>query len=371
MKKPLKIILLILTVVISGGITAFYLVNISQPWYTLTNVDNYVADIGINSELVLYNETLIFGNDKSELKFFDLSSDEPFVPTASLNLSVPANNRFEIVEEMLYTVYGSAFYILNITDQMDHGIVGNYTGTLFFDDFYLDGDIVYIASLEELLILDISVPENITLLYQRSLFYGQHGITLHNNLLYITETMAGLKIMNVTDPTSPVSVYQISYYENYVAFVDAREVFVTDNLLLIMDDIDGLVIFNITRPGQYDYLSSTWAVGESTGFIVVDNFVYAGGIYGLKLIDISNPLKPFALGAVEEHRKVFALVVYESDPYILHGQGLSLYLLEPGVGPNPVRKEIAIEAITGFLGIIAYITIGIILVSVVKRSKVL
>ncbi len=373
MKKQLKIITVILTVVIAGGISAYYFMNVSQPWYTLTNDGNYMENISMDSTVMLYNETLIFGNEQSQLKFFDLSLDDPFVPTDILNLSVPTRNRFEIVDEILYTVDSSGFYIVNITNRVNHGIIGHFPMNHFSDEFILDGDLVYLTSTVSLLILNISVPSNITQLYERSLLFGPHGLSLHNNLLFIAETSVGVKIYNVTDPTSPLLFQHVSVYRgNYaVEGIEILEIFVTDDLLYVLDTINGLIIYNQTNLGKYYYVNSIFAMWGSRSFIIVDDLAYIWGRLGLKLIDISNPFNLHMVEEIVDIGEVFHSVTYESNPLILHEQGMSLYLLAPGVGPNPVRKEMAIEAITGFLQIIAYITLGIILVSIVKRSKIL
>ncbi|MHA1674262.1 MAG: LVIVD repeat-containing protein [Promethearchaeota archaeon] len=372
MKKRFKLISVTFIVAISAGLSIYYFTAVSQPWYILTNTDNYLENISGDSAVMLYNDTLVFGNDKKDLKFFDLSAEDSLIPTDTLRLPVLASRRFEIVDDLLFTIEGNRFYIVNITDRVNNGVVDSYLFTYYIEDFCLDGDLAYVTSFANLLILNISVPENITQISQNEIFFGVHGLTVDDNLLYIAENLIGVKVYNVSDPTSPQFITQMRDYHTYgLESVEALNVRVSGSLLLIMDTNNGLIIYNQTTPGNFDLLSSTLAMGDSKTFVVVDNLVYIGGIRGLKVIDITNPVNPIIVGEITDHHRVLDLVVYESNAYILHSTGISLYQILPGDGPNPVKKEIAVSVITGFLQILAYLVLAGVLFIFVRRSKIL
>ncbi|RLI65147.1 MAG: hypothetical protein DRO88_05355 [Promethearchaeia archaeon] len=376
MKKSIKILLIILIIMVPVGTLIYYFTAVSKPWYEISPINNFSEDVVGDSVIQIHNENLIYGNDHRELKFFPLNNENNLTPSLAVKLSIPVNNKIEIKDDLLYTLKNDQFLILNASDYNNSSIIGNFTTTYYLSDFLIQDNIAYIVSYGSLFILNISNPNNITKLSQSSnLIFGQHSLFLLGNYLYITNTIRGVRIFDISDSSLPFVAGNIDDYNVYGAVVEreANLIYGNKDFLFIQDSIHGLVVYKNNNSLDFQFLENYYISPDTQELVIDNNRLYAaGGRYGLYIYEINNQtLKLERIITHKEFSDVKDVAVQGDRVFVAHEGGISQFLIELGEGPNPIQKEIAINAITGFLQILAYLTLAAVLIIIVKRSRVL
>jgi len=358
------------------GTLIYYFTAVSKPWYEISPINNFSEDVVGDSVIQIHNENLIYGNDHRELKFFPLNNENNLTPSLAVKLSIPVNNKIEIKDDLLYTLKNDQFLILNASDYNNSSIIGNFTTTYYLSDFLIQDNIAYIVSYGSLFILNISNPNNITKLSQSSnLIFGQHSLFLLGNYLYITNTIRGVRIFDISDSSLPFVAGNIDDYNVYGAVVEreANLIYGNKDFLFIQDSIHGLVVYKNNNSLDFQFLENYYISPDTQELVIDNNRLYAaGGRYGLYIYEINNQtLKLERIITHKEFSDVKDVAVQGDRVFVAHEGGISQFLIELGEGPNPIQKEIAINAITGFLQILAYLTLAAVLIIIVKRSRVL
>lgn len=380
MKKKFKIAIIVTAILITVGLSSYYFIAISKPWYLVSNTGNYQVLIDDNSSLLLDNGTLIFGDERQTLQYFDLPTGEDISSATSFNVNVSVKQKIEIQNDLLYTIDNTGInhhlFIVNISNRENQGMISNFSTNNFIWDFEIHENILFLVSADSLFILNITNPANPSLIlrYSNNLFFGVHGLSYFNNQLFIANNIHGVLVLDITNMSNPNVITEITDYKYYgdTPANEAMDVIANEDLILILDLTHGLAIYNRTAENQFTYLSTIWASGDTYKFVYADPFVYiAGGNVGFKLLDIHDPLNPFLVDRVDELGSIYDIAVFDEGFYITSDYGISSYEIVDGEGPNPIEKAVAIDVITAVLQTIAYITLAIILVLVVKRSKTL
>ncbi len=117
-----------------------------------------------------------------------------------------------------------------------------------------------------------------------------NSVKVVSNYAYIAKKYE-LLILDISDPNQPITMSTIP------ACKDAVDLEVVSNTVYMADGRDGLVIVDVSNPfaphrlGGYDTSGYAWDVE------VVDNIAYiADHEGGLVIVDVSNPFAPYRLG---------------------------------------------------------------------------
>ncbi|MGC9780079.1 MAG: hypothetical protein HZR80_12615 [Candidatus Heimdallarchaeota archaeon] len=235
-------------------------------------------------------------------------------------------------------------YVKNTeSEKLDKSI--QFTEISRFDDnygypfkFQVNNDIAYIASIDGLLLLDVSLPSSPSFLG----FYDSEGsvsdVEIKDNLAFLASSGFGLEIIDITNPSNPVFISKCDdtrdvvgiYLEENIAYlacgkidlkiVDistlespfvieefrdpndepydpyvsingfASEVIVKDEIALIADYEDGINIIDVQDPTSPLLLTVNRDVGAVMDFCYQENLLVVTDYVGMTIYDISNPI---------------------------------------------------------------------------------
>ncbi|MEI6900424.1 MAG: T9SS type A sorting domain-containing protein, partial [Bacteroidota bacterium] len=104
--------------------------------------------------------------------------------------------------------------------------------------------------------------------------------------LYFPESYVGLRIYNISNPSSPVQMGTFNLSDGF--FIG-----VFNNLAYVSNFSYGMEIINVTNPSNPVHAGSFRTPGWSTGIALKDNYAYlSAGTAGMQILNISNPAAP-------------------------------------------------------------------------------
>lgn len=131
----------------------------------------------------------------------------------------------------------------------------------------------------------------LTTLGKRIFYYSKTGDT---ELVFIAAGSAGLRVIDVTDPSNLVETAQFVEIDNHILGVYVSDAYTYDRVYLAATS--GLIILDFTNPSTYSERGRL-DINQGTRSIVVDSFrAYMADNEGLKIVDVSNPSNPSVLG---------------------------------------------------------------------------
>jgi len=158
------------------------------------------------------------------------------------------------------------------------------------------------------------------------------SVAVAGNYAYVAEYDKGLRIINISNPTSPT---EVGYYPGY-----ARGVAVAGNYAYVADG-GGLRIINVSDPanpseaGYYDTPGGAWGVA------VAGNYAYvADGNSGLRIINVSDPANPTGTGYYNTPGSAFGVAVAGSYAYVADGDGGLVILRYTGGGATDLTEAV-------------------------------
>jgi len=269
-----------------------------------------------------------------------VSLAEPSVPFVSGEVTslgfaagVFADDRY------VYTSGSRGFAIIDSSDPLSDPI-GTYDSPVsrFAQTFIVEKDVVYIASGDQLLILNINNPESPTVLSQTALMgTAPVHMALEGNILYVpTTTGGGLNILDVSDPYQPETIAIVPFESHSAGFKISGDyaylVYVaeyTSNLEVDygFDSSSVLDVLDISDPSTPSLVHSLVLPTDVRDVFLYGNYVVSVGVYTdeFLVIDISSPTAP-----VLEERPTESFSgssfrwAYQYDDYV--------YLLDSGSG---------------------------------------
>ncbi len=186
--------------------------------------------------------------------------------------------------------YYSYLRILDVSNISNIVLKSNFTLNEV-QDIYVSGNYAYVAdSHQGLKILNISNPSSPSLVgsFNNSADTNgdSDGVFVSGNYAYVVNADAGLQAIDISDPTTP------SLSDTYDTTGQAVKVFVSGNYAYIADGESGLQIIDISNPSSLSFVAN-YNLDESLDVFVSGNYAYvADGDDGLQIIDISTPSSP-------------------------------------------------------------------------------
>lgn len=146
--------------------------------------------------------------------------------------------------------------------------------------------------------------------------HDSYGITINKSFGYIADGYAGLKIINLSNPSSPVLIGE------YETPGTARDVKILDNYAFIADQTEGLQILDITDKSNPTFVSSYNTSGESFDVEISGNYAYIADAYnGLVVLDISSPATPIEIANYSTSTEVVDIELVDNTLYMTEGFG--------------------------------------------------
>lgn len=276
---------------------------------------------------------------------------------AVVNVSTPANPTLlgsvslpSCVQDLAVNVSGNYVYmalgrgnqnglhVLDVTYPLTPTLV--YTESLPISDGRLawDGNFVYYAA-ESLgvHIYDVSNPANVTLSGSVSTQSAAYDSVLIGNTLYQTTVYDGLRVIDVTSRTAPVTVG--AYTDDLPEF--GKDVFIQGGYAYLAD-YDGLRLYDITSPHRPIQLSNTF-IGNAISVAAQEKFAYVGtNESGLYVYDVTDPQDPIELTRYAGLGNVSDIAVAGNHAY-LTGEGPGLRIFE--IAPTGFLKSVGAYSI--------------------------
>ncbi len=114
-----------------------------------------------------------------------------------------------------------------------------------------------------------------------------NGIVLNGTRAYVAAGQAGLKVIDISDPRTPVIVRSVP------TAGEAGALAILSNCLYLADGASGLLIFDVSNPALPVLISSFDTPGTAFGVTIFGRNAYvADGPQGLRIVDISDPSSP-------------------------------------------------------------------------------
>ncbi|HQM14155.1 MAG: LVIVD repeat protein [Chloroflexi bacterium ADurb.Bin360] len=156
----------------------------------------------------------------------------------------------------------------------------------------VSGGYAYLATTEGLVVIDVADPTSPV--YHGGLAtpgYGQR-LVVRGGYVYYADGSAGLRIIDVSNPTVPKEV-------GHCETISAEDVAVAGNYAYVASNKDGnfLKVVDVSNPAQPQQVASSDHLGGWINAVEVSgNYVFLNTHERVRIIDISNPLEPNPVG---------------------------------------------------------------------------
>jgi hypothetical protein len=292
--------------------------------------------------------TMFVANNYDGLRIFDVTSPVGPVQIAAYpDLSIVSSfegfaQGLAVEGDYAYLADNHGLRVIQISDRLNPIKVGQVlfsAGPGSTKNLVVSGNYAYLTIDNTLEIYDI---QNKAAPWKVSTYTFPHpatfisGLGIRDDLAYIADFTAGLKILNIQDRAHPQEIGSVS------AILWAVDVVFKDNLALVCDANRGLVILNVTQPqnpieiGHYSPFSPTSTV-YSTGIAVQDHLVYLKKSDGLVVLDIRNPTQPALTGSSPNMGSTEMYgnqIKFSGDAIYLNGHYAGVYILKQQDLPN-------------------------------------
>lgn len=188
---------------------------------------------------------------------------------------------------------GQGLKALDITDPSNPVEIGSYTDSTNYWDVIVEGNIGYLLYPDELIVLDVSDPTNMTKTSSVSLWGFSGRLAKLGNIIAVGKH-TGFELIDVSDPSSPVSVgsQATSGASYFISFKNQDILYVPVTSL-------GAVAYDISDPSSISELNTISSTDSSSTtyeyrslYVKNNTLVFNDGDSGIKLYDISNSSLP-------------------------------------------------------------------------------
>jgi len=193
---------------------------------------------------------------------------------------------------------GAGLKIYNISTPSNPTLISSIDSLEYCESVVISGQYAYVAAGSRSFIIDITNPASPTYVGRITGYGGYHQyINVRSGYAYVCNYDAGLQVVNVTNPASPVNVMEIPS-----GYRTARIIFDGNYGYVAIGDA-GVAIYNMVNPALPVYVTTIQTTGRAaslyygaitiggtpTGHIFVANRNPAPGI---SAINVSNPTAP-------------------------------------------------------------------------------
>jgi hypothetical protein len=207
--------------------------------------------------------------------------------------------------------------ILDVSNPANPTLV-NSLDQIYAWDIYINGNYAYITDVFVfgLWIVDISDPENLTIVSTYTPYAWDYGIYVYDGYAYIAHEL-GLEIVDVSNPYAPTFTSVIHTESN------AYDVIVCDNYAYLADDTSGLMIIDVSNKVNPVLVGNYRTTGNNRSVFMNDQFAYLTDGDGLYIVDVDSPATPTLTGKYDMTGMPIDLVLSGDYCYLaVDGSGL-------------------------------------------------
>jgi hypothetical protein len=143
-------------------------------------------------------------------------------------------------------------------------------------------------------------------------------IYIDNDRAYVANEMAGLKILDISDPTRPKTIgsYDTTYQRPFMSSVVARDSFA-------FVDWYAVPVFRameVSNPSKPVMLDGVDVFNPPADMVLRDSFVYCAETYRFQIINVARPREPVLVGSCNsQDGTYFGLAVQDTLAYLISG----------------------------------------------------
>jgi len=270
--------------------------------------------------------------------------------SVSFTSNIGGISRYGFIEDsLLYALKGTRLYIADITDMANPVELGSVALPGDGRRMVMQNNIIYIScTLGGIAIVDVSNPADPTQLSTLVFDTTEQGcrtfdVAVKDNYAYIAD-YNGFYVVDVTDPALPALAASFTAFDS--ADHHAYDVYIDGTYAFVSTENEGLYILDITNPADPQKVSSFKDSEKSISmfYCVVreGNYLYiAGGIQGLVILDITDITDPQLVSYQPGNDYGGALVVVKKDNYVyMTTETTGLYKFDVSDPSAPVKVEV-------------------------------
>jgi hypothetical protein len=233
--------------------------------------------------------------------YLGAESESPTSPDANTSMAAVsafggAMQAFAISGDYAYVSEGLSFVIFDISTPSNPVEVGRTMLPDMAWEIKIVGDYAYVAAwskgLQVVGIADPTAPEVVGSWVPESTGGWAYSVGVSGGYAYLGGS-DHITVLNVSSPTEP------AYVKDVGGTFWAREMAIDGSTLYIAGSSAGMVIYSLSDPVTPAFVTAfnPTGYGYTDGLTMAGNYAYlADGLYGLRIVDISNPAAPMQVG---------------------------------------------------------------------------
>lgn len=255
---------------------------------------------------------------------------EPIAVTVAGSRAYVTDVRFSPTDfRYIYTVR-----VLDVSNPAAPAALGGYQAAGTVRGVVVMGDTMYLARADALEIVNASNPPRPQSLGEHALAGGAVAIGVEGSRVVVAPGAGGVTWL---DATNPGAIQELAVY---VVPVAAHDVAVAGNVLCLVENIvaSGLRLMDVSDPAAPKALGYLPLPGEAWRVALADGHAYvADGLGGLRIVDISDPRNPRQVGAYLGVDDVLDVAIMDQHAYLAaSGNGLRVVDVSDPRAPQEV-----------------------------------
>lgn len=256
---------------------------------------------------------------------------DPILPTVAFHV-LPGGSLFDafVQNDIAYIANPGAFTTWDVSDPT------NFQPIALFDhasaELIIDGGIAYGAAGDDTLLIDVSDPANPALLASvespGSLVFGA---ATDGGLAFLAVSTQGLRVLDVTDASNPVTIGQLDTPDF------ALDIVTRDNTAFLANAFSGLYIVDVSDPTNPIMIGNLDVFTYARRVVVDGDYAYVTDLFdGVRVVDISDPANPQEAALI--FSGVFTTDVFVQGDllFICNDNGLDIFDISTPARPAPL-----------------------------------
>ncbi|MBF0360881.1 MAG: hypothetical protein HQK49_07710 [Oligoflexia bacterium] len=213
----------------------------------------------------------------------------PATPTLSTTILVSSADKIVVSGSYLFVPRSLGLSIYSLATESAPALAGSYvtTGTAY--SVFVSGNYAYLTtSLSGLIILDITIPSTPTLVSSQDTIGNAYEVVVKGSYAYVADGKYGITVIDLTTISTPsiVGQYHVAQgtaYGPYGVTYDSPTAYgiaLKGNYLYVADGNIGVSVFDITTPNVLSWIQ-TFKTDYSANVVKVDgDYLYVADEYG-------------------------------------------------------------------------------------------